>query len=54
MSTNIIIFLVIAITNTLILGTGFGKMLGRDQACESVKLEWVKDRCMLVTREEAK
>jgi hypothetical protein len=28
--------------------------LGSKRACESVKMEWVKDKCMKVTREEVK
>jgi hypothetical protein len=31
-----------------------GNYVGTEKACESVKMEWVKDRCMKVTREEVK
>ena len=31
-----------------------GGYLGAERACESVKMEWVKDKCMRVTREEVK
>ena len=31
-----------------------GSYLGAERACESVKMEWVKDKCMKVTREEMK
>jgi hypothetical protein len=54
MTINTKIFLAIALANTLILGSVFGKMVGRVQACESVKMEWVNDRCMLVTRQDFK
>ena len=39
-------------------GFGFGRLAGdangAERACQSVKMEWVKDRCMRVTREEVK
>lgn len=31
-----------------------GNFVGQERACESVKMEWVKDKCMKVTREEVK
>ena len=31
-----------------------GVQAGRNEACSSLQLEWVKDRCMKVTREEVK
>jgi hypothetical protein len=31
-----------------------GSQVGSDRACQSVKMEWVKDKCMRVTREEVK
>ena len=31
-----------------------GTYVGYERACESVKMEWVKDKCMKVTREELK
>ena len=31
-----------------------GNFVGHDQACASVKMEWVNDKCMKVTREEVK
>jgi len=33
----------------LVLTYGFER--GQKQACESVKMEWVQDKCMKVTRE---
>ncbi len=33
------------------LGLTFGLERGKNQACESVKLEWSQDKCMKVTRE---
>jgi hypothetical protein len=33
-------------------GYGFGKIAGYESACQSVKMEWVKGRCMKVTEEE--
>ena len=40
----------------LMLGWGFlwGGSIGAEKACQSVKMEWVKDKCMKVTREEMK
>jgi len=35
-------------------GFGYGQKAGQEVACQSVKLEWVKDKCMKVTREEVK
>lgn len=35
-------------------GYGFGKSVGYEAACQSIKMEWVKDKCMKVTREEVK
>jgi len=39
-------------------GYGFGKGVGQETACQSIKMEWVKDKdkdkCMKVTREEVK
>ena len=31
-----------------------GNLVGQKRACESVKMEWVKDKCMKVIREEMK
>ena len=42
---------------TALIGLGpytIGNYVGTKKACESVKMEWVKDRCMKVTREEVK
>jgi len=40
----------------LMLGWGFfwGDIIGAEKACQSVKMEWVKNKCMKVTREEMK
>jgi Na+/H+ antiporter NhaC len=35
-------------------GLGVGTSTGHERACTSVKMEWVIDKCMKVTREEAK
>ena len=35
-------------------GFSLGAYVGRERACESVKMEWVKNKCMKVTREEVK
>ena len=45
----IVLFIVGAIVGSMI-----GHSLGAFRACESVKMEWVKDKCMKVTREEVK
>ena len=44
------ILLVIAISS----GTEIGRSAGQDEACKSVNAEWVKDKCMKVTREQVK
>ena len=36
------------------LGLAGGITIGHNEACASLQLEWVKDRCMKVTREEVK
>jgi hypothetical protein len=38
----------------LIWGLVWGANIGAENACQSVKMEWVKDKCMKVTREEVK
>ena len=35
-------------------GLAGGITVGHNEACSSLHLEWVKDRCMKVTREEVK
>jgi hypothetical protein len=39
---------------SLVWGLVWGANLGAESACQSVKMEWVKDKCMKVTREEVK
>ena len=36
------------------LGFSLGHSMGVSRACESVKMEWFKDKCAQVTREEMK
>lgn len=36
------------------LGHVVGVEQGHDEACKSVQSEWVKDKCMKVTREDLK
>lgn len=47
-----IVFLIIVLS-ACFAGAGFldGKKEGAKEACQSVKLEWVQDKCMKVTRE---
>ena len=47
-----IVFLIIVL-GACFAGAGFidGKKEGAKEACQSVKLEWVQDKCMKVTRE---
>jgi hypothetical protein len=35
-------------------GFSIGNDTGAERACASVKMEWVNDKCMKVTREEVK
>ena len=49
-----LIFIVIAGIPGAVIGSLAGRSAGAEKACESVKMEWVKDRCMKVTREEVK
>lgn len=54
MNTGEVIGVMIAIllaSSMAMLGLTFGLERGQKQACESVKLEWVQDKCMKVTRE---
>ena len=44
------VFIAVSGISGLILGAN----MGAETACESVKMEWVKDKCMKVTREEVK
>lgn len=48
-TTLLLVFL--AVFCFAIVGYISGAASGRLQACESVKLEWVQDKCMKVTRE---
>ena len=45
----ILILIIVACFGAL--GFVSGQESGEKRACESVKLEWVKDKCMKVTRE---
>ena len=48
-------FLVLVAAAIIGLGAyNIGNFVGHDQACASVKMEWVNDKCMKVTREEVK
>ena len=38
----------------ILVGSIIGHSVGLSRACDSVKMEWVKDKCMKVTREEMK
>ena len=38
----------------LLIGAYVGNSSGHEAACKTVGLEWVKDKCMKVTREELK
>ena len=38
----------------IFVGSIIGHSMGLSRACDSVKMEWVKDKCMKVTREEVK
>ena len=50
---EIILAVLIAIVFT-VWGIAWGTAIGAEKACESVKMEWVKGKCMKVTREEVK
>ena len=49
-------YIVIAVMCSVLFGLGgsIGNDMGKEKACKSVNLEWVKDKCMKVTREEVK
>jgi len=47
----ILVSVFIALMGLVKLGYILGDEYGRRTACESVKLEWVQDKCMKVTRE---
>jgi uncharacterized membrane protein YdjX (TVP38/TMEM64 family) len=49
-----LIIITIAAIPGAVIGLLAGRSAGAEKACESVKMEWVKDRCMKVTREEVK
>ena len=48
------IFIVGLVIVSVLTGFSIGNSVGNERACESVKMEWVKDKCMKVTREEVK
>jgi hypothetical protein len=48
---GILVFVFIAVFCFAIVGYISGAEAGKKIACESVKMEWVKDKCMKVTRE---
>jgi len=50
---TILLLVFLAVFCFAIVGYISGAAAGRLQACESVKLEWVQDKCMKVTREAA-
>jgi len=50
-SSEVLFGLIIVLICGASLGLAFGIEHGRKTACESVKLEWVQDKCMKVTRE---
>ena len=56
--TKVAIFIVALALVCISAGFSFGRLHGDTEgaelACQSVKMEWVKDRCMRVTREEVK
>lgn len=45
---------VITVFVAVAIGLWIGYSAGLFRACDSVKMEWVKDKCMKVTREEVK
>jgi hypothetical protein len=49
-----LIIITIATIPGAVIGLTVGNLVGAEKACESVKMEWVKDKCMKVTREEVK
>ena len=46
-----IVLLAVVMVGGSVVGYGIGKITGEDVACQSVKMEWVKGRCMKVIRE---
>ena len=46
-----IVLLAVVMVGGSMFGYGFGKSDGYEAACQSVKMEWVKGRCMKVIRE---
>ena len=49
-----IVAVLIALAMTAWFSYKIGTYVGYESACTSVKMEWVKDKCMKVTREEVK
>jgi len=48
----VVVLLVVVICAAM--GSIYGVSIGHQEACASLHLEYVKDRCMKVTREEIK
>ena len=46
-----IAFVVLLCISAILIGIVVGSTSGRNEACASVHAEWVKDKCMKVTRE---
>jgi len=48
--------IVVLVLGAALFAYDYGQKVGREVACQSVKMEWVKDKdkCMKVTREEVK
>ena len=49
-----LIFVVVMLFGAMAFGIEVGADKGQVEACKSVQLEWVRDKCMKVTREELK
>ena len=46
-----IVLLAVVMSGGSLFGYGIGKIAGYESACQSVKMEWVKGRCIKVIRE---
>jgi hypothetical protein len=46
-----IVLLAVVMSGGSLFGYGIGKIAGYESACQSVKMEWVKGRCMKAIRE---
>ena len=52
---KIVLALILVVSAACVaLGLASGINIGHNEGCSSLQLEWVKDRCMKVTREEVK